>query len=211
MLFNPLSLLGRSYFRCSGSFGVLNSPLILIQVTRLACGGFIFALRLNHTMAIAAGLVQFMTALGEIARGADSPSIPPVWQRELLNARNPPRVTCEHREYDQVVTPRVPSYPWMTWLTAFLGPTEVWLRKLVPPQFHKASTFEFLLHACGNAACSFEDGPRGRGAIICIVNERSRFNPPLPRGYYGNGFAFPVAVTLMRSFARIQLGMHWSL
>ncbi|KAK4847280.1 hypothetical protein QYF36_000308 [Acer negundo] len=33
-----------------GSDGILGCPLLLIQVTRLRCGGFIFALRLNHTM-----------------------------------------------------------------------------------------------------------------------------------------------------------------
>ena len=31
--------------------------------------------------------------------------------------------------------------------------------------------------------------------MICIVNARSKFNPPLPNGYYGNAFAFPVALT----------------
>lgn len=72
------------------------------QVTRLKCGGFILALRLNHTMADAPGLVQFMNAVAELARGAQSPSIQPVWERHLLSARNPPRVTCEHREYEEI-------------------------------------------------------------------------------------------------------------
>ena len=66
------------------------------------CGGFIFALRLNHTMSDAAGTVQFMAAQGEMARGAPAPSVQPLWRRELLNAREPPRVTCTHHEYDQV-------------------------------------------------------------------------------------------------------------
>ncbi|MCI71674.1 benzyl alcohol O-benzoyltransferase-like, partial [Trifolium medium] len=43
-----------------------------------------------------------MSAVGEISRGMNIPSISPVWRRELLNARDPPRVTCTHREYEQV-------------------------------------------------------------------------------------------------------------
>ncbi|MFS8001379.1 putative 13-hydroxylupanine O-tigloyltransferase [Helianthus anomalus] len=71
------------------SSGMLDSPLMLIQVTSLLCDGFIFALRINHTMCDGQGIAQFMMALGEISRGAPTPSIPPVWHREQLIARNP--------------------------------------------------------------------------------------------------------------------------
>ncbi|KAF4361676.1 hypothetical protein F8388_014264 [Cannabis sativa] len=206
----PFPCLEDLIFDVPGSSGLLNSPLILIQVTRLACGGFIFALRLNHTMSDGAGLVQFMTALGEIARGADSPSILPVWQRELLNARNPPRVTCEHREYDQVPDTKgtIISLDDMSHRSFFFGPTELAaLRKLVPPQFHKPSTFELLsacLWKCRTAALKMEAEEEVR--IICIVNGRSKFNPPLPQGYYGNGIVFPVAVTTAGKLCENPIG-----
>ncbi|KAG6752024.1 hypothetical protein POTOM_044240 [Populus tomentosa] len=66
--------------------GVLNCPLLLIQVSRLKCGGFLFALRLNHTMSDGQGLVQFMAAVAEMARGANAPSVPPVWERHVLHS-----------------------------------------------------------------------------------------------------------------------------
>ncbi|KAH9790134.1 Hydroxycinnamoyltransferase13 [Citrus sinensis] len=50
-----------------GSQGILGCPLLLIQVTR--CGGFILALRFNHTMCDAIGLVQFLKTIEEMARG----------------------------------------------------------------------------------------------------------------------------------------------
>ena len=53
-------------------------------------------------MADAPGLVLFMNAIAEFARGAKSLSTQPVWDRHLFNARNPPQVTCEHREYEEV-------------------------------------------------------------------------------------------------------------
>ncbi|KAG8473815.1 hypothetical protein CXB51_035900 [Gossypium anomalum] len=73
-------------FDAPGSQAMLNCPLLLIQVTQLKCGGFILALRFNHVMCDATGLQQFMSAIGEMARGAVTPSIPPVWERHLLNA-----------------------------------------------------------------------------------------------------------------------------
>ena len=50
-----------------------------MQVTRLKCGGFIFAVRFNHAMTDCFGMVQFIRAIAEMARGALAPSILPVW------------------------------------------------------------------------------------------------------------------------------------
>ncbi|MBA0699678.1 hypothetical protein Goari_001290 [Gossypium aridum] len=191
----PFPCLEELLYDVPGSTGVLNCPVVLIQVTRLRCGGFIFALRLNHTMSDAAGLAQFMSAVGEMARGLLTPSIPPVWERHLLGARDPPRVTCKHREYEEVEGTIVP-YDDMVHRSFFFGPTEVSaLRKLVPEHLRKCSTFELLtacLWRCRTIA--IQANPEEEVRIICIVNARSRFNPPLPLGYYGNAFAFPVAV-----------------
>ncbi|KAJ6884254.1 hypothetical protein NC652_031297 [Populus alba x Populus x berolinensis] len=43
-----------------------------------------------------------MAAVAEMARGANAPSVPPVWERHVLNATEPPRVTCRHRAYEEV-------------------------------------------------------------------------------------------------------------
>ncbi|KAL5714125.1 hypothetical protein ACHQM5_016128 [Ranunculus cassubicifolius] len=169
-------------------------------VTRLTCGGFIFALRLNHTMSDAAGLVQFMNAVAEIARGEDIPSVKPVWNRELLNARSPPRPSCVHREYDEVLDTKgtLMLLDDMAHRSFFFGPLEKSiLRKQVPSHLRNCSLFEILtacLWRCRTIALGVED-PHEEVRVICIVNARSRINPPLPLGYYGNAFAFPVAVT----------------
>ncbi|KAL1801809.1 hypothetical protein ACET3Z_030456 [Daucus carota] len=121
----PFPCFDHVLFDVPGSTRVLACLLIHIQVTRLKCRRFIFASRMNHAMCDAAGLMQFLTALGEIARGASAPSISLVWRREPLNARNPPRVT----------------------------PAEIRaLRQLVPPQLGKFSSFD-LLTACLWRSC----------------------------------------------------------
>lgn len=206
----PFPCLEELLFDVPGSAGVFDSPILLIQVTRLKCGGFIFALRLNHTMSDAAGLVQFMTALGEIARGASAPSIPPVWQRELLNARDPQRVTCTHREYDEVADTKGTIIPLddMVHRSFFFGPNEIQaLRQLIQPHLRKCSSFE-LLTAClwRCRTRSLEPDPEEEVRMLCIVNARTKFNPPLPVGYYGNAFAFPVAVATAGKLCQNPIG-----
>ncbi|XP_051117831.1 benzyl alcohol O-benzoyltransferase-like [Andrographis paniculata] len=180
----------------AGSDGIIGCPLLLIQVTRLKCGGFIFALRLNHTMSDAAGLAQFMAAVADISRGADAPSILPVWQRHLLNARNPPCVSHAHRAYDHA-PPRTTTIPAenMVHRSFFFGAAEISaLRRRLPPRLHNSSTFAILaacLWRCRTTAISPAAGDEVR--LLCIVNARRRFNPPLPAGYYGNAIAYPVA------------------
>ena len=68
-------------------------------------------------------IFQFMIAVGEMAQGA----IPPVWQRELLNARNPPQVTFTHHEFDKVVESKVfaSSLHDMARNCFFFGPTQI--------------------------------------------------------------------------------------
>ncbi|TQD98871.1 hypothetical protein C1H46_015514 [Malus baccata] len=94
----PCPLLEEFLFNFPGSDGIIGC-----QVTRLICGGFILALRLNHTMCDAPGLLLFLNAIAEMARGAHAPSILPVWERVLLFARDPPRITCAHHEYEDAV------------------------------------------------------------------------------------------------------------
>ncbi|KAH6827284.1 HXXXD-type acyl-transferase family protein [Perilla frutescens var. hirtella] len=182
-----------------GTAGVINSPLMLIQVTRLICGGFIFAFRYSHAMSDATGILQFLTAVGELARGAECLSVPPVWERHILCARYPPRVTLRHREYDVVIDPkgtliahdRVVRH-------LFFGSAEISaLRRSLPPHLqHSCSRFELVtacMWRCRTSATSTEAKEEVR--LLCVVNIRKRLNPPLPEGYYGNAIVYPAAVT----------------
>ena len=168
-------------------------------MTRLKCGGFIFGLRLNHTMAYAAGLVQFMTAVGKVARGAHAPSIPPVWGRELLNARDPPHVTRTHHEYDEIADTKNTIIPLdeMDHRSFFFGADEfAALRRHLPPNLRRCSTFEVLTAALWRCrTVALRPDPEEEVRVLCIVNSRPKLrHPPLPVGFYGNAFAFPVVL-----------------
>ena len=169
-------------------------------MTRLKCGGFIQALRLNHTMSDAAGLVQFLNAWAEMAGGAKSPSIAPVWRRVLLMARDPPRITCKHHEYMEFVDTEIEEGSLtlhdddMVLRSFFFGPSQIAsLRRLVP---HYCATFDLItacLWRCHTKALKIDADKDVR--MMVAVNARAKFNPPLPVGYYGNAIAYPAAVT----------------
>ncbi|KAL9320342.1 hypothetical protein ACSQ67_012181 [Phaseolus vulgaris] len=176
---------------------ITETPLLLVQVTRLKCGGFILALRFSHTMADGFGYQQFMNAWVEMARGATKPSIAPVWRRELLMARDPPRITRNHREYEQIQDTLPSSNHNLIQRSFFFGRLDIAaLRKSIPQHLQHCSTFDLItacLWRCRTKAMQIEANEDVR--MMCIVNARGRFNPPLPVGYYGNAFAYPAAVT----------------
>ncbi|VFQ83381.1 unnamed protein product [Cuscuta campestris] len=85
----PCPYLKKLLYHVPGSDGITGTPLLLIQVTRFTCGGFALGVRLNHTMVDAYGIILFLKAVSELARGSTlAPSVAPVWDRELLTAHD---------------------------------------------------------------------------------------------------------------------------
>uniref|UniRef100_A0A0E0DAT4 Uncharacterized protein n=1 Tax=Oryza meridionalis TaxID=40149 RepID=A0A0E0DAT4_9ORYZ len=70
--------------RYGGPCRAASDPLMMMQVTEFACGGFVVAATWNHGVADACGLAQFLRAVGELARGLHSPSVVPVRYDESL-------------------------------------------------------------------------------------------------------------------------------
>ncbi|KAJ0237165.1 (Z)-3-hexen-1-ol acetyltransferase [Hirschfeldia incana] len=197
-LLPPFPCLEELIFDVEGSSELLNPPLLLVQVTRLKCGGFIFALRVNHTMTDGAGLSLFLKSLSEVACGLQAPSVPPVWERQLLIANAYDHVTHTHREYDDDnVEPELMVVgDVLVTKSFFFGPDEVdAIRRLLPPGLRN-STFDALtsfLWRCRTVAMSPD--PNTEMRMTCIVNTSSKLrNPPMPSGYYGNVFTLPVAI-----------------
>lgn len=184
----------------------------ITQVTCLKCGGIITAIRMNHTISDAAGLLQFWSAVAEMARGATAPSVLPVWERHLLTARKPPRITCTHHEYDDLVdtqdnislSDQVKDHRSFFFLLTQISSLR---KKHAPPHLSHCSRFEILaacLWRCRTIA--LQPNPDEEVRIICIVNARSCFKPPIPKGYYGNCIAYSVAKARAEDLSRNPIG-----
>ncbi|KAJ4844251.1 hypothetical protein Tsubulata_016997 [Turnera subulata] len=200
----------------TGTAQLLNRPLLFIQVTRLRCGGFVLATRMNHAMCDAAGLVQFMSSVAEMAGGGSHLlSIPPVWKREVLTANYPLQITHKHPEYDQVLTDSnlsanddVDNHIHMAHKSFFFGPKEISTLKNLVHGPITYSTYEMLtacLWKCRTIALQIASTEEV--SLLGIVNARGKFKePPLPSGFYGNGIVFPAAVTTAGKLSQSPLG-----
>ena len=174
-----------------------------MQVTRLRCGGFIFSLRANHTMCDAPGMIQFLNAICSMAQGLSRPSLLPIWQRELFNARNPPRITHMHYEYEEEINTNCKGTLMamdknnLVHLSFFFGPKEIRaLRNKLSTSLGDCTTFEVL------AACvwrcrtiAFAVDPDEVVRLSCFINMRGKSGFGVPSGYYGNAFACPSSIT----------------
>ncbi|GKF05699.1 benzyl alcohol O-benzoyltransferase-like protein [Tanacetum coccineum] len=151
------------------------------------------------------GMVQFLTALGEMAQGASAPSISPVWQRELLFARDPPRVTFTHHEYEEVqdIKENIHSMGEMTEKSFFFGPSEVLaLRRCVLDNLKSCSTFDVVtacIWRCRTIA--LQPNPEDDMRLMFFVDARTKMNPPVPVGYYGNCGVIPCVISKARDLS----------
>ncbi|KAM3262790.1 hypothetical protein ACQJBY_053107 [Aegilops geniculata] len=182
---------------------IIDQPLMFVQVTRLKCGGFTVSQQNAHCICDGPGLAQFWKAVGELARGAGTPSVPPVWAREIFNARLPPRPSFPHHEYREPADGRDPfeSTPPgdMARVQFCFGPEAIAaLRGRLAPGAAWASQLDLVV-ACvwrsRTAALGYAPGDEVR--LSTAVNARGRradaFGCEIPAGYYGNAFAFVVA------------------
>ncbi|XAR69224.1 Benzyl alcohol O-benzoyltransferase [Bertholletia excelsa] len=184
-----------------GSDGIVGCPLLLIQVTRLSCGGYVVAVRLNHAVTDIPGLAKFLTATAEIARGAGAPSLLPVWQRELLNARYPPCVTRVHREYHADHQSKSTTLdPGETVHQSFFFASNhiTALRSHLPAHLRSCSAFDLLaavLWRCRTVA--LRPDRKDVVHLLCSVSVKGRTQNgvALPSGYYGNAFVNPAIIS----------------
>nr|GMD76127.1 methanol O-anthraniloyltransferase-like [Ipomoea batatas] len=163
-----------------GSKGIIDCPLLLIQVTRFTCGGFALGIRFNHTMMDAQGFIQFVNAVSELVQGASVPSIIPSWERGLLTARPTPTITYEHNEFKDFE----------------LSKTTRELQA-IKDQCPSSTTFEALsacLWKCRTIALLPD--PNSTVLLTIVVNIRERLqDSKLPIGYYGNAIVLAAAMT----------------
>ncbi|XBI77080.1 hypothetical protein VPH35_070251 [Triticum aestivum] len=192
----PFPCLDELLFDVPGSSGILDCPLLLFQVTRLACGGFVMAVRIQHTIADGLGMVQLLGAIAELARGARAPTVRPVWGRELLKA---PLLLND--DYDNVMD-----------INGAIVPFEFMVHRFFIGWQEISAIRSHLPLALSREATNFElcPGADEEMRMICTVNIRGKKDTIVPVGYYGNAFATPYAVELVMK-AKREVDMEYIL
>ncbi|KAL4289498.1 hypothetical protein GQ457_14G005050 [Hibiscus cannabinus] len=165
----------------------------LRKVTKFQCGGFVLGLCMNHCMFDGIGAMEFVNSWGETARGLRL-TIPPFSNRAILKARSPTRIEYLHREFaeieDKSGTDEV--YKDEMLYRSFCFEPEM-LEKLKKDAMEngvleKCTTFEALSAFVWRARTkALNMLPEQQTKLLFAVDGRHKFNPPLPKGYFGNG------------------------
>ncbi|KAF3789842.1 Shikimate O-hydroxycinnamoyltransferase [Nymphaea thermarum] len=99
---HPLLMVQEEYFiiPVQKSSSILTFP----QVTFFKCGGVCLGVAMHHTVVDACGFIHFMNSWSDVAHGMEV-SCPPIIERTILRARNPPRPAFEHPVYKPYCAP----------------------------------------------------------------------------------------------------------
>ncbi|PIN20099.1 Taxadien-5-alpha-ol O-acetyltransferase [Handroanthus impetiginosus] len=165
-------------------------PLVQMQVTQFGCKGFVIGLVFCHSICDGLGAAQFLSAVGEYARGAQQLSINPEWCRNFLPATPP------HPKSSAPPPITLPDYQ-LQHVTIDICLDKI---KELKQEFQKwsgktCSTFEIAAALLwGERTRAIKLKNEARVQLVFFANCRPLVEPPLPKGFYGNCF-FPVNIT----------------
>ncbi|KFK44738.1 hypothetical protein AALP_AA1G296500 [Arabis alpina] len=172
--------------------GMVN-PCIL-QITTFQCGGWVLGAAIHHAVCDGLGASLFFNAMAELARGATKISVEPVWDRErLLSPRDKPWVGAPVRNFltlDKDFDPYGQNIGTVVRDCFFV--TDESLDRFKGYLLEKSglnfTTFEALGAYIWRAkVIAAKSGEEENVKYVYSINIRRLMNPPLPKGYWGNG------------------------
>ncbi|XP_059644737.1 omega-hydroxypalmitate O-feruloyl transferase-like [Cornus florida] len=189
---DPVTL-GKLVYDIPAASNILDIPPLVAQVTKFKCGGFVVGLCMNHCMFDGLGAMEFVSSWGETARGLPL-TVPPFIERNILKARNPPKIEYQHQEFSEIIdfSSSTGLYKDEMLYRSFHFDSEK-LEKLKKAAManavlHKCTTFEALSAFMWRARTqALKLLPDQQTKLLFAVDGRSKFNPQLPIGYFGNG------------------------
>ncbi|KAH7834669.1 hypothetical protein Vadar_018418 [Vaccinium darrowii] len=172
---------------------ILDVPPLAVQVTKFKDGGFVLGICVNHMIFDGPAAMDFLNSWGEIARGL-SLKVPPSLDRTLLKARNPPKIEFDHQEYLHMEDISNTSelfkeellYKWFCFDVNKLE--RVKTKAMEDGVLGKCSTFEAMsgfIWKSRTQALKLKHDQKTK--LLLVVDGRSRYDPPLPENYFGNG------------------------
>jgi len=189
---DPVTL-GKLVYDIPGAKNILEMPPLVAQVTKFKCGGFVLGLCLNHCMFDGLGAMEFVNSWGETARGLPL-AVPPFLDRTFLKARSPPKIENPHHEFAEIedISDTAILYKEEIHYRSFcFNPEKLEQLKskaLEDNVLDKCTTFEALSAFVWRARTqALRMKPDQQTKLLFAVDGRTRFQPPIPEGYFGNG------------------------
>lgn len=187
-------------------------PLLLVQVTRFNCGGFVIGLGTNHTLVDGFAAVDFMQNYASVVQGKGL-VIQPHPDRTCLQARSPPLIEFQHNELIRLsdLPPEVvSSFTDQSFgagggdISGNMLPSSTHVFRSFPfskEQLHclkqkamadgvlsKCSSFDVITaHLWRIRAQATELKPEQPSTVFFAVDLRNRMKPPLNPHFCGNG------------------------
>lgn len=189
---DPLTL-GKLVYDIPGAKNILEVPPLVAQVTKFKCGGFVLGLCMNHCMFDGLGAMEFVNSWGELARGLPL-SVAPFLDRCILKPRSPPKVEYLHQEFAEIedMSSTTELYKSeMLYKSFCFDPDKLDKLKMKAMEegvLSKCTTFEALsafVWRARSQALGLQ--PDQETKLLFAVDGRSKFEPPIPKGYFGNG------------------------
>ncbi|KAK2968771.1 hypothetical protein RJ640_028164 [Escallonia rubra] len=196
---DPVTL-GKLVYDFPGAKNILQIPPLLAQVTKFRCGGFVVGLNMNHCMFDGIGAMEFVNSWAETARGLPL-AVPPFLDRSILKSRNPPKTEYQHQEFAEIQelsSTTEQHKDEMMYMSFSFSPEK--LEKLKKKAMEdgvlsKCSTFEALSAFVWRARTeALKLPPLQQTKLLFAVDGRSKLDPPLPKGYFGNGIVLTNSV-----------------
>ncbi|OVA05871.1 Transferase [Macleaya cordata] len=183
---------------------ILELPPIVAQVTKFKCGGFVLGLCMHHCMFDGIGAMEFVNSWGEVARGLPL-TIPPFLDRTILKARSPLKLEFPHHGFAEIKDISNTSDLYkeeMLYRSFHFDPEKLEQLKRKAMEdgvLDKCTTFEALCAFVWKARTqALRMQPNQQIKLLFAVDGRSRLDPPLPKGYFGNGIMFMDALCSVR-------------
>ncbi|KAK0595170.1 hypothetical protein LWI29_004229 [Acer saccharum] len=177
-------------------------PLLVLQVTYFKCGGVTLGVGMHHSLADGASSLRFIKTWADIACGISSTTITPLHDRKLLlRVRIPPTpALVHHNEYDIISSQQISDIADENHSTVMFNITLEQLKTLKRKssvEDRKFSTFELLAAHIWQCTCKARGLAEDLATRLYIpVDGRSRLDPPLPDGYFGNVLFSSTSVAL---------------
>ncbi|KAL6848676.1 hypothetical protein ACP4OV_021259 [Aristida adscensionis] len=178
--------------RYGGRPGV-SDPLLMVQVTEFACGGYVVAATWNHGLADAVGLAQFLRAVGELACGLPAPSVAPVRRDESLPAEVPELLAAVLRRHPAGFKPVDFAYCDITIPWSFIDGVKAEFRGHPDAGGRSCTVFEAVTAAIWQCrARAIHADPGAPAPLVFAANLRRHVGAR--GGYYGNCLAAQLVV-----------------